>query len=389
MTLLESARLLVPRLIERGPRADSDRRIPNETIAEMKAAGLFRALQPKRWGGLELDLQTFYDTLITLAEGDMSTAWVYGVLGIAPWVVALLDDRAAADVWSEDSSTLVGLSLAPAGDVTPVEGGVRISGRWRYASGSAHCDWAFLGAIVRPEGAQAGRPRAGWTILLVPKSDYRIDDTWYTFGLKGTGSNDIVVTDAFVPHHRMRRMEENLSCTGPGQAVNPAPLYRIPFGQVFGGGVAYGPIGGLRGMLDEFLAYAQQRVRSGARTMVTDPDAQLVAGEAENAIDELTAIAHRNVANLTAYAERGAVPPDDERLKYKFQMANVSERCRALGARMLQAAGASGIATQYRFGRTFADLTSARQHITNQYEMHGRHWGAHLFGETIPPDLMQ
>ncbi len=120
-----------------------------------------------------------------------------------------------------------------------------------------------------------------------------------------------------------------------------------------------------------------------------DPDAQLVAGEAENAIDELTTIVHRNVADLTAYAERGMVPPAHERMKYKFQMANASERCRALGARILQAAGASGIATQHRFGRTFADLTSARQHITNQHEMHGRHWGAHLFGETMPPDLMQ
>jgi 3-hydroxy-9,10-secoandrosta-1,3,5(10)-triene-9,17-dione monooxygenase len=389
MTLVESARLLVPCLIERGPRGDEDRRIPDETIAEMKAAGLFRALQPKRWGGLELDLRTFYDTLITLAEGDMSTAWVYGVLGVAPWVVALLDDRAAADVWSGDVSALVGLSLPPAGEVTAVDGGVRISGRWRFASGSAHCDWAFLGAIVRPEGAPAYAPRAGWTILLVPKSDYRIDDVWYTFGLKGTGSNDIVVTDAFVPHHRMRRMEENLSCTGPGQAVNTAPLYRLPFGQVFGGGVAYGPIGGLRGMLDEFLAYAHQRVRSGGRTTVLDPDAQLVVGEAENAIDELTTIAQRNVAALAVYAERGVVPPDHERLKYKFQMASASERCRALGARILQAAGASGIATQHRFGRTFADLTSARQHITNQYEMHGRHWGAHLLGEAMPPDLMQ
>jgi 3-hydroxy-9,10-secoandrosta-1,3,5(10)-triene-9,17-dione monooxygenase len=389
MTLLESARLLVPRLIERGPRADGDRRIPDETIAEMKAAGLFRALQPKRWGGHELDVRAFYDSLITLAEGDMSTAWVLGVLGVAPWVVALLDDRAAADVWSEDSSKLIGLSLPPAGEVTPVDGGVRISGRWRFASGSAHCDWAFLGTIVRPDGTQADAPRAGWTILLVPKADYRIDDTWFTFGLKGTGSNDIVVTDAFVPHYRMRRMEENLTCTGAGQAVNPAPLYRLPFGQVFGGGVAYGPIGGLRGMLDEFLAYAQQRVRSGGRTTVMDADAQLVVGEAENAIDELTAIAHRNVATLTAYAERGAVPPADERLKYKFQMATASERCRALGARILQAAGASGIATHHRFGRTFADLTAARQHITNQHEMHGRHWGAHLLGETMPPDLMQ
>jgi 3-hydroxy-9,10-secoandrosta-1,3,5(10)-triene-9,17-dione monooxygenase len=387
--MIDAARQLVPRLIERSASADRERRLPAETIADMQAAGLFRALQPKRWGGLELDLRTFYDSLITLAEGDMSTAWVYGVLGVAPWVVALLDDRAAADVWSKDQSTLVGLSLAPAGTLTQADGGVRISGRWRFASGSAHCDWAFLGAIVNPAAATAPGSRAGWHVLLVPKSDYRIDDVWHTFGLRGTGSNDIVVDDAFVPQHRIRRMEDNLTCTGPGQAVNTAPLYRLPFGQVFGGGVAYGPIGGLRGMLDEFLGYAQARVRSGGRTTVMDPDAQLVVAQAENAIDELTAIAHRNVGNLIAYAERGEVPPAHERLKYKFQMATASERCRALGERILQAAGASGIATAHRFGRTLADLTAARQHITNQYEMHARHWGAHLFGETSPPDLMQ
>ena len=67
----------------------------------MQAAGLFRVLQPKRWGGYELDLQTFYDILMTLAEADMSTAWIYGVLGVAPWVVALLDDRAAREVWAK------------------------------------------------------------------------------------------------------------------------------------------------------------------------------------------------------------------------------------------------------------------------------------------------
>ena len=386
--MIDVARRLVPRLIERNAEGDRERRLPAETIADMQSAGLFRALQPKRWGGLELDLQTFYETLITLAEGDMSTAWVYGVLGVAPWVVALLDDRAAADVWSKDSSTLVGLSLAPAGTLAEVDGGVRISGRWRFASGSAHCDWAFLGAIVKP-ATPASAPRAGWHVLLVPKEDYRIDDVWHTFGLRGTGSNDIVVEDAFVPQHRMRRMEDNLTCTGPGQAVNTAPLYRVPFGQVFGGGVAYGPIGGLRGMLDEFLAYAQARVRSGGRTTVIDPDAQLIVAQAENAIDELTTLARRNVGNLMGYAERGEVPPAHERLKYKFQMATASERCRASGERILQAAGASGIATQHRFGRTLADLTAARQHITNQYEMHARHWGAHLFGEPSPPDLMQ
>ena len=377
--MIDAARRLVPHLIERGARADAARRLPEETIADMQAAGLFRALQPKRWGGRELDLRTFYDILITLAEGDMSTAWVYGVVGVGPWVVALLDDRAGSEVWSRDPSALVGLSLAPAGTLTEVDGGVRISGRWRFASGSAHCDWALLGIGTRAE----------WRLALVPKTEYRIDDVWDTFGLRGTGSNDIVVNDAFVPVHRLHNMADNLNCTGPGQAVNTAALYRLPFGQVFGGGVAYGPIGGLRGMLDEFLGYARERVRSGGRTTVLDPDAQLIVAEADNTIDELTTIAHRNVAALTAYAERNEVPPAHERLKYKFHLAIASERCRALGERIVQAAGASGIAKQYRFGRTLADLTAARQHITNQYEMHARHWGAHLFGETIPPDPMQ
>lgn len=387
--LRAAARRLVPRLIERAERADADRRIPDETVAEMQAAGLFRALQPKRWGGLETNLGTFYDVVMTLAEGDMSTAWIYGVLGVAPWVVALLDDRAGADVWSADASTLVALSLAPSGEARAADGGVRIGGRWRYASGCLHADWALLGTIVMPAGDRPAGPRAGWHVALVPRSDYRIDDTWFTYGLKGTGSNDIVVDDAFVPHYRLRNMAENLTCTGPGQAVNAAPLYRLPFGQVFGGGVAYGAIGGLQGMLDEFTAFARARVRSGGRTTVLDPDAQQVVAEAENAIDELTTIVRRNAANLTAYAERGELPSDAERLKYKFQMATVSERCRALGARILQAAGTAAIATQYRFGRTLADLSAARQHITNQHEMHARHWGAHLLGEASPPDLMQ
>ena len=386
--LVASARLLGPRLIERDAEADNDRRIPDETIAEMKHAGLFRALQPKRWGGYEVDLRTFYDVLMTLAEADMSTAWVYGVLGVAPWVVALLDDRAASDVWEADASALVGLSLPPAGEVTPVEGGVRVSGRWRFASGCDHADWAFVGALVNQAGPVA-EGRADWHVLLVPKEDYQVVDTWFTFGLKGTGSNDIVIDDAFVPAYRMRRMAENVACTGPGQTLNTSALYRVPFGQVFGGGVAFGPIGALRGMLREFRTFAQARIRSGGRTTVDDPDAQLVVAEAENAIDELSTMVERNVRTLTAYAERGEVPPPELRLKYKFQMATMCERCRALAARIVQAAGASGIGTQHRFGRTLADLTSARQHITNQHEMHARHWGAYLLSGTLGGDLMQ
>jgi 3-hydroxy-9,10-secoandrosta-1,3,5(10)-triene-9,17-dione monooxygenase len=380
--LIRRARLLVPRLIERGAQADRDRRIPEATIAEMKAAGLFRALQPKRWGGYEVDLGTYYDIEMVLAEGDMSTAWIYGVVGVTP-------DRAARDVWSEDPTTLIGLSLAPAGKVTKIAGGVRISGRWPFASGCLHCDWALLGAFVPPDPPAPSGAAPEWRMYLVPKKDYEIVDTWHTVGLKGTGSNDIVIRDAVVPDYRIRHMVDNIPCIGPGQAVNKAALYRIPFGQVFGGGVAYGAIGALQGMLDAFRSFAQSRMRLGGRKTVEDPDAQLVVGEAENAIDELKTMIHRNVRNLTAYAERGETPPQDERLKYKFQMATVSERCRALAVRLFQVAGASGLYTEHRFGRILADINAGRQHITNQHELHGREWGAHLLGLPMKEDVMR
>ncbi len=384
--LIDRARALVPRLIERAPQADRDRRVPDDTIDEMKAAGLFRVLQPRRWGGYEADLGTYYDVEMTLAEGDMSTAWIYGVVGVTPWVMALFDDRAARDVWGVDSNTLIGLSLAPVGKVTPAEGGARISGRWAFASGCLYCDWALLGAFVPP---QTPNVAPEWRVYLVPKKDYRIIDTWHTVGLKGTGSNDIVIDDAFVPDYRMRNLIDNIDCVGPGQAFNTSPLYRLPFGQVFGGGVVYGAVGALQAMLDLFRAYARERVRMGGRRTVEDPDAQLVVGETEHAIDEMKTMIHRNVRNLAAYAERGAVPPQDERLKYKFQMATMSERCRTLAVRLFQATGATGLYAEQRFGRILADISAGRQHVTNQHELHGREWGAYLLGLGMKEDPLR
>ena len=387
--LIARARSFIPKLIEAAAETDRERRVPHRLIDEMRAAGLFRALQPKRWGGYETDVGTYYEIEMALGEGDMSAAWIYGVVGVTQWVMALLDDRAAQDVWGKDSSTLVGLSLAPAGKLTPVEGGFRLSGRWPFASGCLYCDWALVGAFVPPEPPLAKDGPPEWRMYLVPKSDYEIADVWQVSGLKGTGSNDIVIKDAFVPAYRMHRMFDNIACKGPGQAVNTSALYRVPFGQVFGGGVAYAAVGALQGMLNDFRAYAGPRMRLGGRRTVEDPDALLAVGDADHAIDEMKMLLHRNVHNLEAYAARGEVPPQDERLKYKFQIATATERCRALAARLFQAAGAAGLYSQHRYGRIVADINAGRQHVTNQHEMHGREWGRHLLGQPFHDDVMR
>src|SRR5262245_34622602 len=193
--IIARARAMIPTLLARAPQGERDRNIPKETIAEMQAAGLFKVLQPKRWGGYEMDIGTYFEVQMALGEGDMSVAWVYGVVGIHPWLVAQLAEQAEQDIWGTDNTTLICSSLMPTGVAKPVDGGFRLSGSWKYASGCAHCEWAFLGGAI--EGAPDDR-----RVFAVPREDYRIIDTWHVPGLKSTGSNDIAMTDVFVPWYR-------------------------------------------------------------------------------------------------------------------------------------------------------------------------------------------
>jgi 3-hydroxy-9,10-secoandrosta-1,3,5(10)-triene-9,17-dione monooxygenase len=376
--LLSRARTMVPKLKERAPAAEKDRMVPRESVAEMQAAGLFRVLQPRRWGGYESGLQVANEIQMILAEGCMSTAWIYAVLAVEPFLLALYDDRAAADVWSDDDSKLIcGTSGAgPSCVATPVDGGFKLTGRWRFASGCDHTDWTFLGAAA----VDAQGQRVDWRFLL-PKSDYSIVDTWFVAGLKATGSRDIVVEDKFVPTHRAFKQIDLFVCKGPGQALNTAPLYRIPFGQVFALSVSTLMIGGLQGMLDAFLAYAKGRVARGIGPTALDPAAQLAVAETQATIDECKAIFAINIAKLQSDAERGTLASIQERMKYKFHMSYAVERASLLAHRLYKAGGASGIYVESSpLSRYFNDINAGRQHVNNLYEAIGRGLGYLMMG---------
>src|SRR5215467_11208213 len=380
--LIARARVLIPVLAERAAKAEEERRIPRETIADMQAAGLFRVFQPRRWGGYEMDPATYFEIQLALGEGCMSTAWVYGVVGLHPWLMGLFDDRAAHDLWGEDDSVLVCSSLMPTGTAVAAPGGFRLSGRWKFSSGCEHCSWAYLGGTPAEEGKPGDR-----SIFLVPRSEYEIEDTWRVSGLKATGSHDIVVKDAFVPDYRRLRWIDNFNCVGPGQAVNASVLYRWIFGQIFFRGVSTPALGALQGMLDAFLRYGSVRVARGARA-VDDPSVQLVVAEVTAAIDEMKTILFRNLDTLRGFAERGERPPLRERIAYKFHSALVGERCSVLALRLFKAAGGAGLYTDLPFGRILADITAGRQHISNQFESIGRSYGAALFWNEEQKDLM-
>jgi 3-hydroxy-9,10-secoandrosta-1,3,5(10)-triene-9,17-dione monooxygenase len=377
------ARAMIPALAARAPQGARERRIARDTIAEMQAAGLFRVLQPRRWGGYELDIHSYFEIQMALGEGDMSVAWVYGVVGVHPWLIALLDDRAARDIWGADDTTLACSSLMPVGTSEPADGGFRLSGRWKYASGCEHCAFAFLGGAP-PGGAPEER-----RIFLVPKSDYEIVDTWHVSGLKATGSHDIVIEDAFVPAHRSVTFADNFRGVAPGLAVNTAPLYRLPFGQVFFRGVSTAAIGALQGMLNAYIGYAKARVpRYAGAPASEDPVVQQTCAEAVCAIDEMKTVLHRNFTVLEGYAARGEMPPLKLRMEYKFHNAWVAERCSRLAARLFKATGSAGIFDDQPYGRILADINAGRSHISNQFEANARSFGATLFGIEETKDMV-
>jgi 3-hydroxy-9,10-secoandrosta-1,3,5(10)-triene-9,17-dione monooxygenase len=381
--LIERARAMIPVLAARAAAAEAERCVAAETIADMQAAGFFRVVQPKRWGGYEMDMATYFEIQLALAQGDMSVAWVYGVVGVHPWLMGLLDERAAQDVWGTDDTMLVSSSLMPAGTLTRQDGGFRLSGRWKFSSGCQHCGWAFLGVnTARDPGAPPDR-----CVLLVPRSDYRIVDTWRVAGLKATGSHDLVVEDVFVPAHRLLPFVDAFRGAAPGLKADTAPLYRLPFGQIFVRGVSTAALGALQGMLDAFLRYGAARVGRGGRT-ADDPVAQLTVAETAAAIDEMKTILMRDFATLMDYARRGELPPVRLRMEYKLHSALVAERCSNLATRLFRATGGIGIYDDQPFGRFLADINAGRQHISNQFEPIGRAYAAVLLGAEPAKDLM-
>lgn len=369
--LIDAARSLIPTLKEIAAQQEGEAKVADTLISHLKQAGLFRILQPRRWGGYELNPGVFSEVQMTLAEGDMSTAWVYGVMGVHNFQMALFDDRAAQEVWGDDDSRLISSTYQPGGIATRIPGGYRFNGRWKFSSGVDHAQWVFLGGIHEGE----------FLTCLVPKSDYQIIHAWDVFGLKATGSQDIVVEDIFVPEYRVHRVSDGFKCDSPGNVVNTAALYRIPFPQVFIRAITSSAIGALQGMLDAFLDYAANRVGSVAGATRNDPDAQSVCAEIVTEIDEMKVIMHRNYDELARQAETGEPPAMELRLRYKYQAAAVPERCLQLAHRLFKCTGGSGIFSTYPFGRYYRDLITARQHAAAQCQVVSRSWGGILLGQ--------
>ncbi|WP_344937651.1 acyl-CoA dehydrogenase family protein [Zhongshania borealis] len=362
--LVARAKEIAKVLKERSYQANESRNVSDETVRAMSEAGLFRILQPKRWNGFEMHPNTFFKVQMALAEACMSTAWIYGVIGVHPYQLALFDDRAQQEVWGDDDSVLVSSTYQPVAKIKLVEGGYRISGRWSFSSGCTHCDWVLLGGMIPPDLSEAGAP--DMRTFLLPRSDYQIIENWDVLGLRATGSNDILVEDVFVPEYRTHKALDGFLCQSPGNDVNKAPLYRIPWAQLFVRSVSTGAIGAAEGALSEYLKIAAKRMPSfSEKGTVHDPIAQTIVADAVVAINELKQTLFCNMNDLYDAAHEDRMLSIDDRVKYRYDSAVVVDRCLEIVTKLQHNLGGRGIYMNNPVARYFLDLNAARAHVAN------------------------
>lgn len=377
VTLIERAKALAPMLAERAFAADRDGRMLPETIKALTDAGLYRVLQPKRWGGYELDPRVFYHVQMALAEGCMSTAWMYGVVGVHPWQLALFPEQAQQDVWASDQAVLIASTYMPTGKAEPVEGGYRFSGRWSWSTGVEHCKWILLGGLLPKKDGSGELEHA---TFLLPKSDYRVEENWDVIGLRGTGSHDIIVDNVFVPDYRTQRTNDHSDAGCPGRATNPGWLYRIPFTQVFQRAVSTACIGALDGAIHSFRQRAASHVGKHGNKMAEDVNSQQAVTEAMMTSDQLKLVLFRNYSRIVHCAQTGERMPVEERLLQRAQSASVPKLCFERVNELMRACAASGSFKSNPIERIFRDIANGRGHIANNTDAYVRAHGGVMLG---------
>jgi 3-hydroxy-9,10-secoandrosta-1,3,5(10)-triene-9,17-dione monooxygenase len=365
--LARAARELVPTLKERGRATEQLRRVPDETVADLQSAGLFKLLQPACFGGYETDIATFQNVVMTLAAADGSVGWIYSVLSVQTWMLGLMNPRASEEVWGTDPTTLTCSASPATGYIDKVADGYRLSGRFGFSSGCHHAKWLFVFGLAR------NAPEDGLQGFLVPGSDFRIEDTWHTMGLCGTGSCDVMV-DSLVPGYRTHPMAKY------GSQLSDASLYKLPGMIMYSHAPTLPVVGMAQGALDEYITSQRDRVNIVGVKISTDPATQIRVSESSADIDAARLAIDCNFADMTRLATDGVpYPPELLTRVDRDQILGIRRAVTAVD-RLFASTGARALNLDNPIQRTWRDVHAGAAHPVSLPDYRLPAYGARAFG---------
>jgi 3-hydroxy-9,10-secoandrosta-1,3,5(10)-triene-9,17-dione monooxygenase len=380
------ARDLAAGLVERRAETEALRRLPDATMEEFVASGLMRLNQASRWGGAELGTEGAVEVIAEVAKGDASAGWVFGLIASHFWLICLFPPEAQEEMWGSDPNVMMSSSfVATEGTFERVEGGYRVKGRWPFSSGSDHCSWAMLGIVLPPAGPDQ-LPTLVWGLL--PREDYRIDDDWRTVGMRGTGSNTLIVEDAFIPDHRCINPWEVSAGTAPGTAINPAPLFRLPFGPALAYYLSAPALGAAERTFADWVHYiaGKRQVFTGAEVGKQAPTL-IRAGELSAQLEAARLLMTTTPRAIDEAIQQG--PLDQELRVRSGRNATYAVRmCVDVVERCMQFSGGTGLFESHPVQQGWRDVHGVAAHVGFGIDNAYGTYGNILLGLPVPPSPM-
>jgi 3-hydroxy-9,10-secoandrosta-1,3,5(10)-triene-9,17-dione monooxygenase len=377
--MIARAKALIPRLRERASRTEELRRLPPETERDLHDTGLFRIVQPKRVGGSEFDYVALVDCADALGQADASVAWNFANLASHHWILGMFDKRAQDLVWNKNADALIASSfIFPAGRAKKVDGGYVLRGSWPFSSGVDSSEWNMLASVVASDDEADG---IEYRIFLLNKSDYKINDTWNATGLRGTGSNDVEVNDAFVAEPMTVAVSDLAGGPTPGSAVNPNALYALPVFSLFPYVLSGVALGNAQACLDDYVDLARHRASTYNRAKLADlQSTQIKIAEASAKIDAARLIMRSACIEVMADAKCGHVPDIAAKTKLRRDGAYSVNLCTDAVSLLFSASGARGLFTTGALQRQFRDGHAINSHLAFNFDAAGTNYGRVALG---------
>ncbi len=352
---------------------ERSRRLPDDVIDTLRRAGVFRLMQPRRFGGQEMGFDSLVELGIALGRHCGSSGWLAIVLNTG-WMLAVFPEEAQSEIWRDSADVLAACAFAPTLETEVVSGGYRISGRWSFCSGIHFAEFVIVGGLVRRSGG------LDYRMFLLPKSDYRVEDDWYSIGLRATGSASLTAVDAFIPEHRTIPLSDLREGTGPGVSINTNPLYRIPFGVVFPISLASPVVGMARGALENWRTWILDRRFHGIKNAIEYYPLQARFAEAAAEIDCAEMLLRRDSAEAMLLGNSERKPSPAQRARSWRDGAYAAQLSMRAVDRLFNASGGAAIYDRHPLQRSWRDIHAAAAHVSLRWDEAAERFGRDSFG---------
>ena len=386
MTTLQARGLItdefVAALAQRAEEAETLRRLPDETIADLTATGFTDLLVPAAYGGIQAPFPALLDPVRRMAHGCTSSAWTIGFLTLHNWMLALFGERAQQEAFA-DRPFLAPAPLAPTGRGLPADGGIRLTGRWSWATGVMHANWIIVAALCGPDDGLYP------ALALLPATEVTVEDVWHTDGMRATGSNDAVATDVFVPDHRLVKVTDIYAGTAPGAGLHDSATYRWPMVPALALLSAMPALGSAERVTEVYAQRLAERVLAYEGVMQKDkPIAQARLAGAQVRLRAVRGLLADTVGEIETIVGTGDRVEKPVRAQARLAAAHIVAESRAVIADLMGAGGASIHFLSSPLQRYKRDVDVLSGHVVFDYDTARELAGALSLGMKIPRTAM-